>query len=108
MFLKLSIVSKSTSIWRFPVTLWERLTLTILEHLAAKLEICLVDYQHGGFLPPEKRAFPISKQAKVSKLAKKAAALKVLDRKPALRENSHSGWSLRRNSNDTPGPSEIK
>ena len=68
------------------MTLWERLSLAVLEHLADKLELSLVDYRQGGFLPPEKRAFPVSKQAQVSMLAKKAAGLKVLDRKPALRE----------------------
>lgn len=68
------------------MNLWERLSLSVLEHLADKLELCLVDYKNGGFLPPEKRAFPIDKQAKVATLAKKAADLKVLDRKPALRE----------------------
>lgn len=68
------------------MNLWERLTLVVLEEVANRLELCLVDYQNGGFLPPEKRAFPIDKQVRVAILAKKAANLKVLDLKPTLRE----------------------
>lgn len=63
-----------------------QVTLTVLTALADKLELCLRDYQQGGFLPPEQRAIPLQHQKRAAQLVQQAAQLKVLNENLLLRE----------------------
>lgn len=48
-----------------------KLFLMLIRHIADRLELCVVDYQNGGFLPREKRALQPIAQKKIGKLAEK-------------------------------------
>ncbi len=64
----------------------DKVVLAVLTALADKLELCLRDYQQGGFLPPEKRAISLRNQPKAAQLVQKATRLKVLNQSPMLRK----------------------
>lgn len=68
------------------MNLLSQITFTVLTALADKLELCLRDYKHGGFLPPEKRAIALHHQKRAAHLARFAARLKPLDQLPVLRD----------------------
>jgi hypothetical protein len=59
--------------------------LSFIKYLTAKLELCLIDYQNGGFLPPEKRALRVHSQERIGHLVSKMARFKILDQEPMLR-----------------------
>jgi hypothetical protein len=59
--------------------------LVFIEYLTKGLELRLVDYQNGGFLPPEKRALQLQAQGRIGKLVGKMARFKILDDQPLLR-----------------------
>jgi hypothetical protein len=59
--------------------------LVFIEYLTKGLELRLVDYQNGGFLPPEKRAIRVHVQARIGKLVGRMARFKILDDQPLLR-----------------------
>lgn len=65
--------------------LFDKITLTVIEHLTDKLELSLVDYENGGFLPPEKRAIRLEKQKRTAELARRAAQMRILEQEPKLR-----------------------
>ena len=67
------------------MSLFSRMILKLLTTLANTLELCLRDYEQGGFLPPEKRGIVLHKQQHAAHLARLAARLKTLDSNPPLR-----------------------
>ncbi len=61
------------------------LILSIVEYVIAQMELCVIDYKNGGFLPPEKRAIRRFAQVPVGHLLSKMARFQVLEDKTMLR-----------------------
>ena len=57
----------------------------LIRHIADRLELCVVDYQNGGFLPREKRALQPIAQKKIGKLAEKMANFKIVQQDNLLK-----------------------
>lgn len=61
------------------------LFLTLIEQIVKALELRLVNYEEGGFLPPEKRALKIHSQARLGWLLSQFAQIRFLDHHVMLR-----------------------
>ena len=61
------------------------LFLAFVEYLTARLELCVIDFVHGGFLPPEKRAIYPYVQPRLGNLAARMARFRILDNQERLR-----------------------
>jgi hypothetical protein len=62
-----------------------KLFLMLIRHIVAQLELCVVDYQNGGFLPREKRALQPIVQKRIGKLAEKMAHFKIVQQDNLLK-----------------------
>ena len=56
----------------------DKLFLMLIRHIVDRLELCVVDYQNGGFLPREKRALQPIAQNRIGKLAGKMANFSIV------------------------------
>jgi hypothetical protein len=62
-----------------------KLFLMLIRHIVDRLELCVVDYQNGGFLPREKRALQPIAQKRIGKLAEKMANFKIVQQDNLLK-----------------------
>ena len=63
----------------------EKLFLMLIRHIVDRLELSVVDYQNGGFLPREKRALQPIAQKRIGKLAEKMANFKMVQQDNLLK-----------------------
>jgi hypothetical protein len=63
----------------------DKLFLMLVRHIVDRLELCVVDYQNGGYLPVEKRALRPSAQKRIGKLAEKMANFPIVQRDSLLK-----------------------
>jgi hypothetical protein len=62
-----------------------KLFLMFIWHIVDHLELCVVDYQNGGFLPPERRALRPIAQKRIGKLAEKMADFSIVQQDSTLK-----------------------
>jgi hypothetical protein len=63
----------------------DALFLKLIRYIVSQLELRVVDYQNGGFLPREKRALQPASQKRVGKLAEKMANFKIVQQDNLLK-----------------------
>jgi hypothetical protein len=63
----------------------DKLFLQLIRHIVAILELCVTDYQNGGFLPREQRALRPVSQKSLGKLVEKMARFRIVEQDALLK-----------------------
>ena len=63
----------------------DKLFLMLIRCIADRLELCVVDYENGGFLPREKRALQPIAQKRIGELAEKMANFPIVQKDEILK-----------------------
>jgi len=63
----------------------DKLFLMLIRYIVNRLELSVVDYKNGGFLPVEKRALRPIAQKRIGKLAEKMTNFRMVQRDNLLK-----------------------